>query len=104
MVFEERQCDPRRRSCRTCLMEMLSHGQELHEDDDDAYATQEYNNTTRISTTSLMSPKFIETFQLERLVYPGAPHQILGMDAALKVGKQQADDAIKAVGDAFKAA
>jgi hypothetical protein len=26
------------------------------------------------------------------------------MDAALKVGKQQADDAIKAVGDAFKAA
>jgi len=37
-------------------------------------------------------------------VYPRAPHQILGMDAALKVGKQQADDAIKAVGDAFKAA
>jgi len=37
-------------------------------------------------------------------VYPGAPHQILGMDAALKVGKQQADDAIKAVGDAFRAA
>ncbi|KAG0695659.1 hypothetical protein DFH29DRAFT_1083272 [Suillus ampliporus] len=37
-------------------------------------------------------------------VYPGAPHQILGMDATLKVGKQQADDAIKVVGDAFKAA
>jgi acetyl esterase/lipase len=37
-------------------------------------------------------------------VYPRAPHQILGMDAALKVGKQQSDDAIRAVGDAFKAA
>ena len=37
-------------------------------------------------------------------VYPRAPHQILGMDAALKVGKQQADDAIKAVGDAFRTA
>ncbi|KAG1893907.1 Alpha/Beta hydrolase protein [Suillus fuscotomentosus] len=42
--------------------------------------------------------------KIEAKVYPGAPHQILGMDAALKVGKQQADDAIKAVGDAFKAA
>ncbi|KAG1802329.1 Alpha/Beta hydrolase protein [Suillus variegatus] len=42
--------------------------------------------------------------KVEAKVYPGAPHQILGMDAALKVGKQQADDTIKAVGDAFKAA
>jgi acetyl esterase/lipase len=41
---------------------------------------------------------------VEVKVYPRAPHLILGLDAALKVGKQQADDAIKAVGDAFKAA
>jgi len=41
--------------------------------------------------------------KVETKVYPRAPHQILGMDAALKVGKQQADDAIKAVGDVFKA-
>ncbi|KAG2060580.1 lipase/ esterase, partial [Suillus hirtellus] len=42
--------------------------------------------------------------KVEAKVYPGASHQILGMDAALKVGQQQADDAIKAVGDAFNAA
>ncbi|KAG1886813.1 Alpha/Beta hydrolase protein [Suillus fuscotomentosus] len=42
--------------------------------------------------------------KVEAKVYPGVLHQIFGMDAALKVGKQQADDAIKAVGDAFKAA
>ncbi|KIK32770.1 hypothetical protein CY34DRAFT_18813 [Suillus luteus UH-Slu-Lm8-n1] len=42
--------------------------------------------------------------KVEAKVYPRAPHQILGMDAALKIGRQQADDAIKAVGDAFKAA
>jgi len=42
--------------------------------------------------------------KVEVKVYPRAPHNILGMDGALKVGKQQADDAIKAVGDAFQAA
>jgi len=37
-------------------------------------------------------------------VYPRVPHGILGMDGVLKVGKQQVDDAVKAVGDAFRAA
>jgi len=42
--------------------------------------------------------------KVEVKVYPRAPHGILEMDDVLKVGKQQADDAIKAVGDAFRAA
>ena len=37
-------------------------------------------------------------------VYPRAPHHILTMEGVLTLGKQQADDVIKAVGDAFKAA
>ncbi|KAG1861801.1 Alpha/Beta hydrolase protein [Suillus subalutaceus] len=42
--------------------------------------------------------------KVEVKIYPRAPHSILGMDAALKVGRQLADDSVKAVGDAFKAA
>jgi len=41
--------------------------------------------------------------KVEVKVYPRAPHLILGLDAALKVGRQQADDSVKVVGDAFKA-
>jgi acetyl esterase/lipase len=42
--------------------------------------------------------------KVEVKVYPRAPHLILGLDAALKVGRQQADDSVKVVGDAFNAA
>ncbi|KAG1804004.1 Alpha/Beta hydrolase protein [Suillus variegatus] len=70
------------------------------------------NQTTRLSSRRMLCLPRTGVWRevkslgvkVEAKVYPGASHQILGMDAALKVGKQQADDAIKAVGDAFNAA